>query len=307
MEQTTASLLRRLVRPTTPPAPLTPARALRIAMTRAAERAVALPLAVLGVSEDEGPLDDLLSRLEEGLMLLALHEGEEPVGLIALDAEARAAVIEVQALGRVSPSAPDAREITAADAALARPLLAAFLTEAETATAGTALGGWLRSPRLAARLPGPREATMLLPDGRYRVVRLSLDLGVGERQGLVLLMVRLPGQTRAATSVEAGPVPTVAPQVLSAQATLDAVLHRLSLPLSEAESLRVGQILALPGITVASVRLEGGGVDLGSARLGQVAGMRAIRIEEPPPPALDQLPIPAESLPPMLEGIVGRA
>nr|WP_245218473.1 FliM/FliN family flagellar motor switch protein [Rubellimicrobium aerolatum] len=118
-------------------------------------------------------------------------------------------------------------------------------------------------------------------------------------------MVRLPGQARP-TPAEAVPAPTVAPQVLAAQVALDAVLHRLSLPLAEAEALHVGQLLPLPGVTVASVRLEGsGGVDLGSARLGQVAGMRAIRIEQPPPPALDQLPIPAESLPPMLESALG--
>ncbi|MBP1804537.1 FliM/FliN family flagellar motor switch protein [Rubellimicrobium aerolatum] len=305
MEQTTATLLRRLVRPSPAPAPLTPARALRIAMTRAAERSISLPLAVLGVSEDEGPLDDLLSRLEEGLMIVALTQGEEPVGLIALDAEARAAAIEVQALGRVSPLPPEPREITVADVTLARPLLSAFLEEAEAAIAGTSLAGWLHGPALAARLPGPREATMLLGDGLYRVVRLSLDLDAGGRQGLILLMVRLPGQARP-TPAEAVPAPTVAPQVLAAQVALDAVLHRLSLPLAEAEALHVGQLLPLPGVTVASVRLEGsGGVDLGSARLGQVAGMRAIRIEQPPPPALDQLPIPAESLPPMLESALG--
>jgi hypothetical protein len=38
---------------------LTPARALRLALSRAAQRAIALPLSVIGVSEEEGPLDDL--------------------------------------------------------------------------------------------------------------------------------------------------------------------------------------------------------------------------------------------------------
>jgi flagellar motor switch protein FliM len=163
------SLLRRIARPGGPRPALTPARALRLAATRAAEHSIGLPLALLGVAEEEGTLDDLLSRFEEGLLY------------VALDAEARAAAIESQTLGRVSPILPEPRPVTAADAAMARPLLAAILREMEGALADTALAGWLRGPRPTHRLPGTREVTMLLADGRYWVVRLTLDLGAGGR------------------------------------------------------------------------------------------------------------------------------
>lgn len=56
----------------------------------------------------------------------------------------------------------------------------------------------------------------------------------------------------------------------------------------------------MPGVTVASVRIEGGGQDLGPARLGQVAGMRAIRLEAPLSPQLEDLPAlgePPEAVP----------
>ncbi len=283
-----------MVRRPPPPSALTPARALRLAMTRAAEESVGLHVAVLGVSVDEGPLDDLLSRLEDGLMLVALYEGDDPVGLVALDAEARSAVIEVQTLGRVPPVPPEPREVTAADVALARPLLTAFLREVEDATAGTVLAGWVRGPRATARIPGPREAMMILADTAYRVVRLTLDLGAGERQGLILLLIRQEAPKPAAADPRTADPPTVAPQVLGAQATLVAVLHRLQLSLADAEGLQVGQIVPLPGVTVASVRVEGGGIDLGPARLGQVAGMRAIRIEEPLTPCLQDIPVAQE-------------
>lgn len=286
-------ILRRIARGGSggPPAPsLTPARALRLAFARAAERAAGLAVAVLGVADEVAPLDDLLARLEPGLMLLGVERGGT-AGLLALDAEARAAVVEAQTLGRPSAQAAEPREVTAVDAALATPLAQAFLDEAGAATAGTALDGWVGPARAGARLHSGREAALALPDGDYRAVRLTLDLGAGGRQGLCLLL--LPVALRA----PAPPLPAgedwregLGEQVMAAPAEVLAVLHRLRLSLAEAEGLEVGLVLPLPGVTVASVRLQGpGGADLGPARLGQVAGMRAVRLEAPPPPTLGEI------------------
>ena len=293
------SLLRRIARPPKPPPSLTPARALRFATTRAAERSIALAHGVLGVAEEEGQLDDLLSRLEEDLLLIALAEEGEKVGLAALDPEARAAIVEMQTLGRVASNLPEARAATAADAALAQPFLSAVLSEMGETLVDTTLSDWLRGPRVSDRLPSAREAMMQLQDGRYRVVRLTLDLGARGRQGQLVLMVRLQP---APFDHEAGvaTLATVGPQALSAPTPLQAVLHRLELPLEVAEALEVGQVLSLPGVTVASVRMEGGGQDLGPARLGQVAGMRAIRLEAPLSPHLEDMPSlrePSDGLP----------
>lgn len=275
-----AGLLRRLAKA---PPPLTPARALRLAVTRAAEGALGLPLAALGVSEEEGELDDLLGRLEEGLMLLALRQGGRAAGLVALDAEGRAAAIEAQALGRIAPAAPDPREPTAADAALAHPFLAAVLREAEGALAGTPLEGWLDGSEAAERV-APREAPLLLRDGRYRALRLTLDLGAGGRHGLLLVLARLAQPPGAVA------LPTLAPLVLSAPTPVDAVLHRLRVPLSVAEGWAEGDLLPLPGVTVASLSLESRGLPLAPARLGQSAGMRAVRIEAAVTPDIAPLP-----------------
>lgn len=289
-EGPTATTLRRIAKAAAPPAPLTPARALRLALTRAAERSIALPLSVLSVREEEGPLDELLERLDAGLLILALRQDATPVGLVALDGEARAAAIEAQTLGQVDSTAPEPREPTAADAALARPLFEAFAREAESAVEGTSLAGWLRGPEVAERLPSKREATLLLPDGRYRAVRMSFDVGAGERQGLLLLLARLPDPPPPPLPESEAAQVTVQAQALRAQTRVEAILHRLELSLASAEALDVGQLLPLPGVTVASVRLESAGVTLGSARLGQVSGMRAVRIEAPFVPELGELP-----------------
>jgi flagellar motor switch protein FliM len=130
---------------------------------------------------------------------------------------------------------------------------------------------------------------MLLADGQYRAVRLTLDLGAGPRQGLLVLLHRLAPPPSDPRPDDASDI-TVAPQVLAAHATVSAILHRLHLPLSEAEALTAGQILPLPGVTVASVQLQAGGFDLGPARLGQMSGRRAVRLEQPVPPQLGDLP-----------------
>lgn len=295
------SLMRRMTRPAVAPSSQTPTRALRLAMVRAAKDSVALPLAVLGIREEEGPLDELLSRLEDGLLILALREEEEPVGLIALDFEARSAIIEAQALGRVSDSAPEPRSPTTADAALAGPLLSAFLREAEQAVTDTPLAGWLRGPVLGARLPSGKEAALLLADGPYRAVRLTLDLGAGDRQGLLLLLLRIPAPPRPVASADSDA--TLAQQVMGATLTVTAILHRLRLTLSEAEALEEGQVLALPGITVSSVGLEAAGRHLGPGRLGQVAGMRAVRVELALAPELGDLPSLADQRRPGLDEV----
>lgn len=279
-------MLRRIAKAADPPQQA-PARALRLAMVRAADHAVGLPLSVPDLTEEEGTLDDLLSRMDDGLLLIGLRRDAEPTGLVALDREARAAVVEMQTLGALSQHPAEARPSTSADAALARPLLETFLREAQAALDGSPLGDWLRSPTLGERVASPREAALLLPDGRYRTIRLALELGAGERQGLVLVLART---AEAPVEPDAVAAPTVAPLVLRAQTEVQAILHRLRLPLCEAEELTVGQVLSLPGVTVASVRLESGGVPLGPARLGQVGGMRAVRIETPLSPELAPLP-----------------
>ena len=55
----------------------------------------------------------------------------------------------------------------------------------------------------------------------------------------------------------------------------------------------VGDVLPLSGATVGSVRLFApDDVMVGKARLGQSAGMRAVRIQAPPEPELRDIPAP---------------
>lgn len=276
-----------------PEAPVTPSRALRIALTRAAERAAGLTATALGVSDDMLALPDLLARLEDGWLFLRLDGGEE-AGLFAIDPGLVAAAIEMQMRGRLSEGDADPRPLTSADAALVAPLATAFLSELGPAARDSALAGWAAERTVGDRLADLRAIGLVLPEGGFRVVGVSAWLGAGDRQGQVLVAVpepvradpaRDPAHRAALWSA------TLRDNVLSASATVEAVLHRLRLPLSEVQGFEIGRQIPLPGVRVTSVRIEGpGGRLIGRGRLGQTGGMRAVRIEEEPPPELADRP-----------------
>lgn len=279
MSDSTGAVLRRMMRPSGDrPAGVASRRALRIATVRAAERAAGLALSVLGIGEEEGSLDTLLPLLPEGALLLRVDRGGAAGGLIALDGEARSALLEARLLGSALPRSSPPRPPTATDALLCIPFATAFLAELGTALADGPLESWIAGAVSGGHFASLREVEGTLPEGPCRLLRLTLDLGGEGRQGLLALLLTAPPAPQRAD--HAAPGASLAPRVLEAEVTLSAVLHRLTLPLCEVEGWEPGQVLLLPGVSTASVRVEGvGGVALGTARLGQMGGRRAIRIE----------------------------
>jgi flagellar motor switch protein FliM len=71
-------------------------------------------------------------------------------------------------------------------------------------------------------------------------------------------------------------------RVLDAPVRLDAILCRLSLPLCDVGRLAVGDVLALPKDVLRDIAIESvGRQPVATARLGQVDGMRALRLTSP--------------------------
>lgn len=270
--------------------PPSAARMLRQSMARAAEQALSLRLGVLGVAEETLTLDPALAGLNADMMLIGLIGPEGAlVGLAGLDSEARAAIVEVQTLGALHARKAATRPITATDAALSLPLIDALLRDLTERSEGTPLFGWTNGCRAVKRFAGAEAAALALPDIDYRLARLTLDLGGEGRQGaLMLLLPARPeeaGQPRPAAQPDFGA--DLRASVLSAPADLNAVLHRITLPLAAIEAFEVGQMVALPGVTVASVALEGpGGAVWAKARLGQTNGLKAVRLEVPAAPEM---------------------
>jgi flagellar motor switch protein FliM len=198
----------------------------------------------------------------------------------------RAAVLETQTMGRLLDQPADDRAATGTDKALCDPLLTAFLAALPPAVCGTSYEGWVDDVVIGDQLADSRLAGLLLQDGDYRVLRLTVNLGAADRQGEVMLALPLLSAHPPEAAVPPDPVDwdsAFAAVVQDAPASLTARLHRFTIPLGQAQTLRVGQVLPLPGCTVSSVRLIApDGRMVAQAKLGQLAGHRAVRIEAEP-------------------------
>ncbi|NDV00919.1 FliM/FliN family flagellar motor switch protein [Pseudoroseicyclus tamaricis] len=290
-------MLRRLARRREVPKgefPPSVARVLRLSMARAAETAMGLSLAVLGVGEELLELEPALDTLGEDWLLIGLCGPDGMIsGLAGLDAESRAAVVEMQTLGALRARPAEPRPITATDAALAMPLIDGLIADLVETAGETPLNGWADGASCLRRLSGAQAARLVLPEGLYRLARLTLDFGGEGRQGALFLMLPAEGR-EAAGQHDSGPEwnATLRSAVLSAPAVLTAVLHRMRLTYADVAAFEVGQVLPLPGVTVGSVRLEGADGRLHArARLGQASGLRAVRVEEPAPAELQDAPM----------------
>lgn len=309
---TQATLLRRMIRPQGDPVadnPLTSSRAVRLALTKAAHESIGLVLTVTSVAEAEGTLDETLAALDDDLLLVELLRRDGLVGLAAIDQELRTAIVEMQTIGALIPKPAVERRPTATDAFLSLPLLQAFLGAFPATVAGTSLDGWGDDVLADAKIPDLRTAGLMLADVRFRTVQMSVDFGVADRQGvlqIVLPVIEIPvGQGLPKPS----PVDwhsALQDSVMEAPAGLEALLHRVTLPLAALRRLKVGDVLPLTGCTVSSVRLlAADGQTVAQAKLGQMGGMRALRLEPPPAPQLTELD--AGSPPPESEMLLPEA
>lgn len=295
-ESTQVTLLRRKTRPHGPDVaenPLTSSRAVRLALTKAANDTVGLVITVQGVAEEVASLDDMLESFGDELMLIGLENEDQLTGLIAVNMEMRAAVLEMETIGALLAQTAEVRAPTRTDKTLCDPLIDAFLTAFPFSVVGTPLEGWLEGCRPAAQVESTRAAGLVLSEGDYRIVRMTVDLGVAERQGELVIALPL--------LQEDGPIETAPPPIVDwqadfrgvvedAPAALNAQLHRFHISLATAQSLEVGSVLPLTGCTVNSVLLLApDGQQVAQAKLGQAGGYRAVRLEAAPAPQLADL------------------
>ena len=160
-ENTHATVLRRMARAQEDDVavnPLTSSRAVRLALIKAANNTVGLPLSVSSVAEDVSGLDQMLDALPDGLMLVELYRRDALVGLIAVDMELRAAVLEMQTMNALSVQQPEDRAPTHTDKSLCDPFLAAFLAAFPSAVQGTSFDGWGNDVTHGQAIGGTRSA-----------------------------------------------------------------------------------------------------------------------------------------------------
>ena len=266
-------------------------RGWRLALARAARDRLKLPLEVTRLTPGQMSLVEVLDVPPE-LALIAMLQGPgEGVGLMVLAPEVLAAMIEVQTLGKVATTPLAPRKPTRTDAAMVADVVDAALEGLETALAEEADLIWAGGFRYASFLDDPRPLGLLLEDVAYRVMRCEVALGHGARAGQVVLALPAEGRGRspmrpqamAEAEAQAGPAfaAALAAQVEAADCVLDAVLARVTLPLTRVLDLAVGEVLTLPRASIDRLSFVGlDGRSLSEGRLGQQRGMRAIRLTE---------------------------
>ena len=264
-------------------------RGWRLALARAARDDLKLPLEVTKLALDRRSLAELLELPPDFALIVVLEGPKDGLGLLVISAPVLAAMIEMQTIGKVAQASPTARKPTRTDAAMVATMIDSALAGLESGLAQEADLVWAGGFRYASFLDDPRPLGLLLEDINYRVLTADVTLANGAREGSVLLA--LPAEGRGAQpdarfglpedDTVAGPAFTAAlsEQVQAADCNLDAVLARLSMPLSRVLGLRVGEVLAMPRASLDQISFEGiDGRKVAEGKLGQNRGMRAIRL-----------------------------
>ena len=265
-------------------------RGWRLALARAARDQLKAPLEVTMLSQARVGLAEVLEVPPERALVAVLEGPGEGLGMLALSPEVFQAMVEVLTIGRVAPVASAPRKPTRTDAAMLAPMIDGALIDLEAGLAEEAdliwAGGW----RYASFLEDPRPLGLMLEDFAYRLVTVEVDLALGARQGRVVLALPAEGRGRKPRDKALGAVSDLAAaerrfaedmaeQVSNAQVRLDAVLTRLSLPLSRVVGLAVGDQLVLNAAALDKISLEGlDGRKMAEGRLGQNRGLRAVRL-----------------------------
>lgn len=271
-----------------------PERAIGLAIARAAQDRLGLEIDMREAVESRASLAELPELIEEMSLLLMIEGPGEAMGLVVLPGPTLSAIVEIQTTGRVARNVPPPRKPTRMDVAMTVDLVDAILAGIERELARTGEDSWASGFRYASCLDDTRPIGLLMEDVSYRVWSLRLMIGPqGMREGGMLWIV--PEQGRAPVALPQQPVAAPQPQddetwsqrleqaVMGSQAELEAVLHRVSMPLSEVMALKPGMDVPLPPDALTRLHLEAGGRVVAVARLGQRQGMRAVRLvtEEP--------------------------
>lgn len=270
------------------------ARALRLALARTAETRLRLGLVVGSATEESADQETLPAALDATGLVLLVEGADGRAGAVVLAPTLVAGIVQHQTTGRVTEGPPEARRFTATDAAIVAPLVEGMLDRAAAELSAGPDAGWVEGLRFGARLEGIRALMLALRSPRFRLFRFVVELAGGTRTGDIALALPEPPPVEAAEPA-AAPAPDLAAAAERAPVDLDAVLHRLRLPLAEVSGFAPGTVLALPADVLSRVTLTTcGGQSIAQARLGRVDGMRAVCLPgsaadaEPPTARLEE-------------------
>lgn len=259
-----------------------PDKAIAAALIRAAMKSVGLQLEVSSLQESILSLAELPEVIEDCALRLVIEGPKGVTGLVVLGPQMVTALMQMQTLGRLCRVGATSRRPTRTDAALLAEFTDSWLSAIDQDMAASADRIWAGGFRYVSWIEESRTVASLLEDISYRVWRIELMLGEGRAS--MLWVVPEDGQGML-------PIPEAEPQqqmpdiawtegfqrsVLGAEARLDAVIYRMTLPLATVLAFRAGLDVPLPEKAISQMWVEASGRRLCTARLGQRDGRRAV-------------------------------
>lgn len=260
---------------------MTPAKAFRLAVSKAAQVELGLAARVQTINETRLEHAQLLEALDADTLLLMLEGPHGAAGVAVVDIEIISALIEVQTLGLVIASPAIKRPPTRTDSAMCEAVLDQILQRFEVYLAEGSAAAWATGFRFEKRINSVRLLGLALADVPYRVFHLQLDLADGAKNGVLQIVLPADGVVLDKPDGEAGSgwMQALEKNVGASHVEISAVLHKVQMSLAEVQALRPDGLINVPKAAIADIFMEGSdGTVVGRARLGQQNGHRALRL-----------------------------
>ena len=264
-------------------------KALRVAMAKVADDLFDMALSVIGATVERRSHEAAMAQIDDGALLILLDGPDRRVGAAFVSPLVVGALIQQQTTGRVRPSDGAERAMTATDAALCVPLIDALFERAVSLLDSDRDRAILAPYCYGSRAEDKRLLAMALDLPEYDLIRLTLDIAGGTRQGqLVLCLPVTTAAERPDTAHHQGqtaerPRATLGDTVMCLHADLTVALCRVRLTVKRLGDLAVGDVLELPTDAFSATRLTTTtGRTLATGTLGQVEGLRALRLAHHP-------------------------
>lgn len=169
------------------------AKALRLTLAKVADALMELPIAVIGAVVEKVDGEAIEAHLNDTALLLLLDGPNGRTGAAMFDPIVVGGLIQQQTMGAVLPDTGVKRAMTRTDAAICAPLVDKLLEDAGPILDEADDAALLRGVRFGAKSDDARTLAMALDAQDYTLIRLTVDMARGERQGEIVLIFATAG------------------------------------------------------------------------------------------------------------------
>ena len=205
-----------------------------------------MPLSAIGVVTQTRSVDIVCGLGGENTLLCMLERDHGKIGVSIIGGDVVGGLIQQQTMGIISVKKTNARSKTQTDAVMCAPLLDTLFEMVAGILDNTQYTRTIFGYQFGAMFEDKRALTIALDQAEYFVVRLTLDLALGARQGELVLVLSVPqsigieeegGYSSVCAKAHLGDV------VMELSAELNMLLCRQSIEIAELQQLSVCQRL----------------------------------------------------------------